>query len=287
MIQIYPTFRPTLAHRFLQFPLTRMVLPVLAFMLPFLLLQAGATRFFDEKIFVRCGQLVAACVAYVTYIWVMRNIEKRVPTELARTGAVSEFFLGFGIGSALIALAVGALMWLGAYEVQGISPLTVVAVPLMLHLIVGMIEELVVRGVIFRVLQEYLGSYFTLALTSIFFGFLHLMNDHITWLSFANIVALGALLGAAFLLTGRLWMCVALHAAWNFTQDGIFSINVSGQVVKNGLVFGKLSGPDWLTGGAFGLEGSAITLILLAISTAVTIALARRAKRIAVPVWQR
>ena len=116
---------------------------------------------------------------------------------------------------------------------------------------------------------------------------MHLVNDHISVLAIANIAVVGVLLGAAYVVTGRLWLCFAIHAGWNFAQDGVFSIAVSGHAVKPGWLVGEMSGPDWMTGGAFGLEGSAIALVVLLGVTAALLSLARRSGRIVPPFWMR
>ena len=79
---------------------------------------------------------------------------------------------------------------------------------------------------------------------------------------YVDIVAMvaGIVFSAAFMLTRRLWLCIGIHGAWNYTLGSIFSI--SGRPAE-GLVNGTLSGPEWITSGMYGLEGSAITLALL------------------------
>lgn len=69
----------------------------------------------------------------------------------------------------------------------------------------------------------------------------------------------GVLLAAAYMVTRRLWLCIGIHIAWNFTQGGIFSVAVSGGQSK-GLLQSSMIGPEWLTGGAFGAEASVVAL---------------------------
>jgi hypothetical protein len=65
----------------------------------------------------------------------------------------------------------------------------------------------------------------------------------------------------------ELWLGIGLHLGWNFTASYVFSAVVSGHESRTGLIFGNLSGPDWMTGGAFGIEGSAVTLRALVAGT--------------------
>jgi hypothetical protein len=70
------------------------------------------------------------------------------------------------------------------------------------------------------------------------------------------------LLGAAYLLTRRLWLAMGIHSGWNFTQGWIFSVPVSGGKAPEGLLLTTRHGPEWLTGGAFGLEASAVAMVV-------------------------
>ena len=77
-------------------------------------------------------------------------------------------------------------------------------------------------------------------------------KDPSTWFSaIAIMLEAGVLLGSAYFLTRRLWLPIGLHIGWNFTQGGVFGIAVSGHP-SSGLLQAVLSGPTWLSGGAFG-----------------------------------
>jgi hypothetical protein len=128
----------------------------------------------------------------------------------------------------------------------------------------GFMEELLFRGILFRWIEEFAGSWISLAITSALFGLVHILNPGATWFSsFAIAVEAGLLLGGSYMLTRGLWMPIGLHAAWNFTQGAIFGVPVSGGPT-NGLLRATLSGPTILSGGAFGLEASIIALVICA-----------------------
>ena len=276
-----------LAQRVLRFPVTRIVLALVFFMVPFLLIQAGATHFFEEKLFSRLGQLLGACVGCLSYAFYVARIEKRAVSELALQGALREYGVGFLLGGLMVCISVAGIAALGGLRTLSVVPASFIVLPLLMHITVGLIEEMVMRGIFFRVLQESIGSWLALLASGLVFGAMHLVNDNVSVLGIADTAVAGVFFAAAFLLTGRLWLCAALHAGWNFFQEGIFSLAVSGHEVKTGLFVTELSGPDWLTGGAFGIEGSAIDLVFAVLASAATVLLAWRQGRIVRPSWAR
>lgn len=172
-------------------------------------------------------------------------------------------------------------------RVVEVTPSSMIVLPLIMHITIGLVEEMLLRGIVFRVVQESLGTWLALVVSSLVFGALHLVNDNITVLAIANTTAAGVVLAATFLLTGRLWLCAGMHAAMNFFQDGIFSMAVSGHGVKTGLLLTERSGPDWLTGGAFGIEGSAVDLAVVVLASFGMLVLAHRRGRVVLPFWKR
>ncbi len=276
-----------LGQRILRFPLTRILLSVAFFMVPFLLIQAASTQFFDVKLYSRFGQLLGAVMGCLSYAFYVIRIERRAVSELALKGAAREYGAGFVLGGLMVSLSVACIAALGGLDTMSMAPSSIIVLPLLMHVAVGLIEEMLLRGIFFRIVQETFGSWLALLASGLVFGAMHLINDNISVLAIANIAAAGVFFAAAFLLTGRLWLCAALHAGWNFMQDGIFSLAVSGHEVKNGLLTTQLRGPDWLTGGAFGIEGSAVDLVLVVVATVVMVVLAQRKGRLVQPAWKR
>ncbi|WP_292683685.1 CPBP family intramembrane glutamic endopeptidase [Novosphingobium sp.] len=147
-------------------------------------------------------------------------------------------------------------------------------------------EEVLFRGVLFRHIEAMLGSWAALAITSALFGAAHLGNpDASLFAAFAIAVEAGILLGAAWMLTRRLWLAVGIHAAWNFTQGWVFSIPVSGGEAPLGLLITRREGPDWLTGGGFGLEASVVAMIAATLAGLVLLVLAVRRGGVRPPMW--
>ena len=148
-------------------------------------------------------------------------------------------------------------------------------------------EEIIVRGVIFRITEESLGTWLAVAISAAFFGLSHMLNPESSWFAALCIaVEAGILLAAAFLTTRRLWLPIGLHFAWNFTQGGIFGVPVSGGTVR-GILKSTLTGPEPLSGGKFGAEAS-IFAVLVCTSMAIYLMVrAARNGQIIRPFWSR
>lgn len=205
---------------------------------------------------------VLALLAMLAYAAYVRWIEGRPVADFGRERAVREWAVGVALGFGAITLTVAVIAALGGYRVTGWNPPSVLVPVLALAIFSGVFEEIIARGLVFRLLEEWLGSWTALALSALLFGFLHIMNPNATVLAAAAIsIEAGILLGALYMLTRRLWMAIGLHMAWNFTQGGIYGIPVSGLEVE-GLLFNTMQGPPMLTGGAFGAEASLPAIII-------------------------
>jgi uncharacterized protein len=117
-------------------------------------------------------------------------------------------------------------------------------------------EEILLRGIVFRITEEKWGSTIALIISGVIFGGLHLINPHVTLVSVLCITVVGVLLGAAYMYYRNLWVPIAIHFAWNFTQNGIFGAITSGNEKTSSLLTTSITGPEILTGGQFGPEGS-------------------------------
>lgn len=207
------------------------------------------------------GGAIAALAAYALYV---RLVEQRPVAELSGRPALAEFGLGLLGGAALVAAIVGALALLGVYRFEAVNAGALgLGAAFGQMVFVGVFEELLTRAIVLRLLERSLGSWPALAISSALFGLAHLPGNSSDVLAIAVAVVAGGMLGAAYLVTRRLWLCIALHTGWNFTLGSIFSIAVSGHERTAGLITGSLVGPQWLTGGAYGLEASAVALVVL------------------------
>jgi len=126
-------------------------------------------------------------------------------------------------------------------------------------------EELTFRGYALQRLSEVLGPVAAACLSSALFGLAHYGNPQATLLSTFNTALAGILLAAARLRSRALWMPIGLHFGWNLFLGPVFSFPVSGYAFGGRALAAPIRVPLWLTGGAYGPEGSVVlTAVLLA-----------------------
>lgn len=209
------------------------------------------------------GAAVLAVLCLATYLTASRWIERRAPTELAIHRVLPELATGMLVGLGLFCLVMGILWAAGAYHPEGWSAHALLARGFLFALLAGIVEEILFRGLLFRVFSKILGTWGALLLTSALFGLAHAANPGAT-VSSSLAIALeaGILLGTAYAATSRLWLPIGLHVGWNFTEGSLFGMTLSGNTMAAGLVRGSLSGPRILTGGEFGPEASIVAVIV-------------------------
>jgi membrane protease YdiL (CAAX protease family) len=229
--------------------------------------------------------LMKALVLIAAYWAYVRRWERRPVHEFSLARALPESLAGLLLGGLLVSAVVAVLAGLGAYSLETVGSAGDfgAAVASMLPKIVAgaLIEEFIFRLMALRLLERSFGAVWALVMTSLQFGLAHLGNSGASPLIGIMLgVLLGRLLGAAYLLTRRIWLCAATHLAWNFVQGVVFSIAVSGQV-GDGWLRGTLVGPSWLTGGIFSAEGSVVAFVLCLMATGALLTLAQRHSRFA------
>ncbi|MER5704723.1 CPBP family intramembrane glutamic endopeptidase [Micromonospora sp. NPDC002296] len=206
------------------------------------------------------GVLTAVAAIFV-YAWVVRRTERREVTEVARAGAGARIARGALIGVGMFAAVILNIAFVGGYHVHGLGSVTGAVGLLGFMAAAATTEELLFRGVLFRIVEERTGTWIALLLTGVVFGLMHLLNpDASLWGAVAIAIEAGFMLAACYAATRNLWVPIGLHFGWNFAAGGIFSVVVSGNGESKGLLDATTSGPAVLTGGDFGPEGSLYTL---------------------------
>jgi membrane protease YdiL (CAAX protease family) len=221
-------------------------------------------RNFIKGIFVSTLAIGSYWLFYTKY-------EHRVITELSMNGLWKKLIGGLITGSGLQCLTILVIYIYGGFKIIAVNPASTLIIPFTVAFTVAIIEEILLRGIVFRITEEKWGSAIALIISGVIFGGLHLVNPHVTLVSILCITIVGVLLGAAYLYYRSLWVPIALHFAWNFTQNGIFGAITSGNEKTASLFTTQINGPAILTGGQFGPEGSIQAALLCLIAAAAVI----------------
>jgi membrane protease YdiL (CAAX protease family) len=222
---------------------------------------------------------VTGSIALVAaYGLAVRLGERRRVPELGLQKAPVDMVLGATLGAALMIVIVGTL-WVFGWVAIHAATISGVALAARDSIRSGVLEELVLRLVIFRLLWRAVGVWPAIAGAALLFGVLHLANPDSSLFAAACLIAGEGIGIGLYLLTGRIWAPIGMHAAWNFTQGWIFGAVVSGTSEISG---GPLSlrpaanVSQMLSGGGFGPEASWAALIISFAASAVLLAAAWR-----------
>ena len=290
MTQVIQPSQNSLPGRIIRHPLSLLIIGFIVFVVLYGLTgaAAGSVKALRNTPAQTAITLACAAIGVLVYKAFQRWIERREDAEFALAGAGKELGAGLLFGFVLFSVMVGIVAMLGGFGIDGLRGTGRLWSMLAMSIASGLFEELIFRGIVFRQIEAMAGSWIALALTSAFFGASHLANPGATWFAaFAIAMEAGILLGGAYMLTRRLWLAVGIHAAWNFTQGWVFSAPVSGGAAPDGLFFTHLSGPDWLTGGAFGLEASLVAIFVATGAGVALLVMAIKKGRVVAPSWKR
>jgi membrane protease YdiL (CAAX protease family) len=216
-------------------------------------------------------ELIAASVAgWAMLAW----MDRRPPGALGYAAdpvAPRDAGLGFALGGAAIAVAVGVLTVAGTVRWvadSGTWPEYVAALAqaLLLFTVAAAAEEVLFRGYPFQALVQGIGAWPAVLASSALFALAHWNNPAIDAVGMANIFLAGVMLGWAYLRTRSLWFCTGVHLGWNWTMSALLDFPVSG-LIRDTPLYSELSvGPRWVTGGDFGPEagiaGTAVIVLL-------------------------
>lgn len=197
-------------------------------------------------------------VSVTVATWIVVGWWERGRWSLGLSGppalAARELIRGALLGTALVAAcALLVVLTTGVRHLPGRGfpwlELVAVFLPAAVH------EELLFRGYPFQKLFAW-NRTFAILFGAVLFAALHLGNPSVSLLGLANILLGGILLGLAYARYGRLWFPIGLHLAWNLMTGPVLGHEVSGYEAMSTVLVESGSGPAWLTGGEFGIEGS-------------------------------
>lgn len=222
----------------------------------------------------------------ILFIFWVKVIEKNSLSTLGFVKRNWLKYLGWGILISLLQMGVIALAYqvcgIGTFELNELSlePILFILGLFPFWLLQGGTEEVATRGWLLTRIAARTNLSLAIAISSSLFGILHLGNSGVTFLSLLNIILDGVLAGLLFIYTDSIWLVVAQHGTWNYVQGNLLGFQVSGTGADASIFsFTMGSGPDWLTGGEFGAEGSIITTLVLLVSLVIVYRIGERKEK--------
>jgi uncharacterized protein len=129
-------------------------------------------------------------------------------------------------------------------------------------LLIAFYEELVFRGYILNNLMDSFPKWLALGISALIFSLYH--GTYTGFFSLANALIIGLLLGLNYIYTRNLWFSICFHIVWLFMAGPV--LGYSGNESFQTLLQTELNGDENITGGAAGLEGSAILMAVSLLS---------------------
>ena len=231
-------------------------------------------------------ELFSFVIILFLFIFWVKVIEKNALSSLGFVKRNWLKYLVWGIMISLVQMGVIALVYqvsgIGSFELNELSlePILFILGLFPFWLLQGGTEEVATRGWLLTRIAARTNLPLAIAISSSLFGILHMGNAGVTFLSVLNIVLDGVLAGLLLVYTDSIWLVVAQHGTWNYVQGNLLGFQVSGTGADASIFsFTVGSGPDWLTGGAFGAEGSIITTLVLLVSLVIVHRLGERKEK--------
>ncbi len=225
------------------------------------------------------AQFSVGAVAALFFGWMFGRIFEDLPFSALGASFRGHWFrdlaIGCVVGAVSLVLAAGIVFAFGSVSFAANSESTTSAIAstlgttLALFIFGAAFEEAFFRGYMFQTLGRERLWLFGAAFTAIFFATIHNGNPGASPLSWLNTFIAGIWLAVAYWKTRNLWFPFGIHLAWNWVQGSILGINVSGleSLTPDPLLRARISGPDWISGGGYGVEASIACTIALIVST--------------------
>lgn len=258
-----------LVKNFFQFPIVKIIAGITICLGTLIVVKNCLTQpllyhFFDNKI---VADIIKNCISFVvlpaSYYFFSRHYEHRKPVEIETKGLPKEMFFGFGLGFFSISLSVFILYLFGYYQIINISTDNYSLKLFTVLLTAALTEDLLIRGLLFRIFENWLGTY-TALIIAMLFETAHVFNPNSNLFSAFMDLGWGFATAMLFVYSKRIWLPFFFHVGWNFAQP-FYGSNLTGVEDMGTIIHSKFQGPEIFTGGKVGIEGSIFTVIILLI----------------------
>lgn len=231
--------------------------------------------------------VVRLLTVYFAYICFARIFEKRKAAEISiNPAALKELSLGGLLGLGMIVIVIGLMWCFGNLTVNAVNINAPLLQSFIYHSFFAFLQDIVYFAIIFRITEKSLGSWIAIIITSIIFGFKHLLFPGYTlWSVIAQTFEAGILFSALFIMSRRIWLIFGFHLGWNFIQYGLIQgFDAEGLTPLFQVEF---LGSRLITGMPVGLEASIITFVLATATGLYFLKKAYQKGNFVLPFWKR
>lgn len=270
--------------KILYFPITKIILGITVCFSLFVVIQNFVLKPFfysiiqDKSIANPIIHCVSSILLLVSYYYFFRLYDKRKITELSIRHLPKEMFGGFIFGFLTISFSILIIYLLGHYQAISITSVHYSAMFFTVLIIAALVEDLFHRGLIVREIENWLGSHIAIVIAMLV-ELQHIFNPNSDLFSFFFYLIWGFTMAMMFIYTKRIWLPFFFHLGWNFAQP-FYGSNLTGTNDMGSIIQSKFTGPELLTGGALGIEGSIFTVSFLLIIGIVLYYLAKKEGKI-------
>lgn len=270
--------------KILYFPITKIILGITFCFSLFVVIQNFVLKPFfysiiqDKNIANPIIHCVSSILLLVSYYYFFRLYDKRKITELSIRHLPKEMFGGFIFGFLTISLSIFIIYLLGHYQAICITTAHYSAMFFTVLIIAALVEDLFHRGLIVREIENWLGTHIAIVIAMLV-ELQHIFNPNSDLFSFFFYLIWGFTMAMMFIYTKRIWLPFFFHLGWNFAQP-FYGSNLTGTNDMGSIIQSKFTGPELLTGGALGIEGSIFTASFLLIIGIVLYYLAKKEDKI-------
>ena len=226
------------------------VVMIAAYYIPLILLS----KIFRAHEVIQIARLILSIIAIifvlVSYIALNRYYERRKIPELSTHNIGKYLLVGLLLGLLIPSLSVLVTYLKGEFVILSVSDITFIflrdfTIGIAMGIATAVFEEVLFRGILFRLMEEKLGSYFALIISGFLFGFAHLVNKDSTFFTGLEISIMSVFIIAAYMYTRSLWFTIAIHFAFNFAIGNIFGTEV---IHTSTSIMVSQEGSKWFTG---------------------------------------
>lgn len=231
--------------------------------------------------------ITEAIVAVAGYIILFKAYDNRQIGELSGAKFISNAIPGFLTGILLQAIFILIIYAGGSYTVEHVNAASTVITPFAFALTAGFVAEIIMIGIVFRLLEEQTGTFMALIIFIILFAVLHVNAKGASVVSVgATAMQAGLMLPAAYVFSRNLWLPIFIHFGWDFAEPGIFGAVNPSSSLTHGLFTSNIAGNSLLTGGETGPQDSLSSLVLCALLGSMFLLYAKRRNHLVKPPWK-